>query len=211
MLLYALVSLVLDSRVRIVALITVIVCGIVYFNTYYLSYQQDYYRQLGFQHQLELHKTELEDAANIIYINTDSGLMNQQSFYALNGNAAIVFENQKRFILPGFNVTSMYLTEEENKMVDYFVESGAYHMSDYDRNHKSVDAIIEYSFDTDLYDTLKMKMYELTGNDKFESWIENRTSMTVYHAGTDEFDNVLEKYGYEDVSWANRKLNESRT
>ena len=168
--------------------ITAIFSGILFFNGEYLSYQQDYYRQLGFQYQLS-QNMELNDAKNIVYINSDIGGINVQSFYQLNGNAEEVFKRQDKFIRTDFSDVGD---------ASYCVTSGNYHMSDYDYNHTEIDAVVEYSLKTDLLDTLKMKIYELVWKEKFDAWIVNRSSMNVYIQGTKEFDDILVKYGYEN-------------
>lgn len=191
---YELVDLLFRKKVQKYLFICAIVGGIIFFNTYYLSYQQDYYRQLGFQYQLSQNK-DLNDCKNIVYLNSDSGIMNIQSFYSLNGAAEDVYGTQDKYIMSGFGGLSCFSQED----FEGFVSSGNYHMTDYDITNKEIDAVVEYSLKAGLGDTLKMKIYEMFDKDSFERCIESQTSMNVYYRGTDEFDAILQAYGYEEV------------
>lgn len=195
MLIYGMLSLVFDFKMRIYIFVLLILCGLIYFNAYYLSYQQDYYRQLGFQYQLKEHM-ELGKLSNIVYLNSDVSLVNIHTLYALNGSAEIVYDNQERLIMGGFGETSFL---EDDYWLDYFVESGNYHMSQYDRSHKRIDAVVQYSFDVNLKETLKMKVYEIMDDSRFEDWIQNRSNLVVYLDGTEEYNQLLSDYGYENI------------
>lgn len=48
MIIYALYSLVFNKKLKIYLLIGTIMCGIIFFNRRYISYQSDYYKQFGF-------------------------------------------------------------------------------------------------------------------------------------------------------------------
>ena len=198
MILYALVDLILSHRFRKALLLWMIICGALYFNTFYLSYQQDYYRQLGFQYQLRQHKEELKDATNIAYFNSVGSLINIEHFYHLNGNAELVFGDQSRLFLSGFN-NAYLLTDSYQSDLDYYVESHNYHMSDYDTSKKRIDAVVQYSFNTDLWDVIRIKAHELLGDKMFDEWISSRSTMNVLLDGTDEYDAFLAANGYENV------------
>ncbi len=173
-----------------------ILCGIVHFNLYYLSYQEDHYRQLGFQYQLKQHE-ELAEMRNLIYLNSDPGKINIKHFYHLNGNGAKAYGNESRFIMDGFGDASKYLQSDS---LNYFVESDNYHMSEYDRSHKRIDAVLEYSFDSNVTDVVKMKFYELFDRKRFEKCLQEKSSMNVMLDGTEEYEAALLKAGYENIN-----------
>lgn len=195
MIVYGVVSLVFNSNMRIYVFVLLIFCGFIYFNAYYFSYQQDYYRQLGFQYQLREHP-ELENLSNIVYLNSDCSLVNIQSFYSLNGAAETVYNNQKRFIMRGFEGAACL---KDDYRIDYYVESENYHMSEYDQSHKRIDAVIQYSFNVKLMDVIKMKAYEVFGDPRFENWIQNRSNIIVYLDGTEKYDSLLSDYNYKNL------------
>ncbi|MBQ8138892.1 MAG: hypothetical protein IJ195_05500 [Lachnospiraceae bacterium] len=141
---YAICSIVFRKPFSEVILIYLLICSCAFFGKYYLSYQQDYYRQIGFQYQLSLHEDELENMKNIVYMNSDKSLINCQHFYQLNGNAEEVFGDQTRFFIPGLDGLK-YLSKEAQDSLNRFVTSGNYHMNDYDVNYKKIDAVIDYS------------------------------------------------------------------
>lgn len=196
MIFYGIVSLLFEKDLAYCFFTSFIVCGIIFFNIYYLSWQQDYYRQLGFRYQLEQHK-EIDDAYNIVYLNNDNGIVNIQSTYVLNANAEIVFENQKKFFMSNPLAAALL---EDNNALDYLTEKNSgYHMCDYNLNHKRIDAILQYSFDVDLKDVIKMKVYELINSSRFDSWIQNRSKMTIILDGTVEYEKVLTNAGYKNI------------
>ena len=150
--------------------------GIVFFYKYYLSYQQDYYRMLGFQYQLSQHQ-ELKDVYNIVYNNSDPGLVNIQSYYCLNANAAVVYKNQKRLFIDGFENVKLLLEEIRRPVIAQ--RKHLLCMADYDFNHNDIDAVIDYSFKCKLKDVVKMKFYEITNPVKFEECIRKFSFMSV--------------------------------
>ncbi len=195
MVIYGLSSLLFRKGMSRLLFIWIILCGCVHFNRWYLSYQQDYYRQKGFQYQLTLHENELENAKNIVYINSDKGLINCQHFYQLNGNAEMVFGNQTRMIVGGFNSTK-YFSPDMQADISIFVDSDNYHMSEYDVNYKHLDAIISYDCDVSLLATAKLKYYELFLHRKFEESLRDNSHMNVYMDGTDGYFDIINEQGY---------------
>ena len=193
-LIYSIVVLVFKKKFQEIVFSIFIMCGILFFNTQYISYQQDYYRQLGFQYQLSQEKN-LADTKNIVYLNSDPGRINIQSLYVLNGNAAEVYHKQNKCIINSFQEVS----DLGSEMLEYYAKSGLYHMMDYDIGYTRVDAIILYSMDITLKDTLKMKLYEILKSNKFDDWIVNRSTMQVYWNGTEEYDRFIVENGYSSV------------
>lgn len=173
MIIYAGLKLTMKDNIAKMILSVMLICGIVFFNRFYLSYQQDYYRQLGLQCELEK-QDELANSNNIEYINDDDGLINIQHFYQLNGNAQIVYGNQKRLIAPNLSQN----LETWNDLNSVCEKEGC-HMLDYDLSNKKIDAIIDYSFDANIQDTAKLKFYEIFSRELFEEKIDEYSQMSV--------------------------------
>lgn len=195
MIFYGMYSLMFRDKIVTYLMAGMILCGCIFFNMWYISYQTDYYRQLGFQYQLTQHE-ELMDAYNIIYLNDDSGLVNIQSFYALNGNSELALGIDDKFIMSGFSGTSFM---EQNELLDYFVESGNYHMDSYDISNKRIDAVIDYSFSASYFETMKLKALEIFDYSRFLDKLHRNTDMVVYMYGTEEFNHILLNNGYENI------------
>lgn len=174
--------------------ILIIMCGVIHFNSWYLLYQSDYYSKIGFQYQLAQHK-ELSKSQNIIYISENEGVLNDTAFYVLNANAEIAYGDQKRLIMNGFKNAKLL---QDNRL-NYFVESGNYHMMDYDTTYKQIDAVIKYLSPISSIDALKLRVYESFRTKKFRKWIEKNCKISVIMAGTDEYNRLLIKNGYINV------------
>lgn len=192
---YSLVTLVLGEKFAGLIFSVLIVLGGIHFNTYYLAYQEDYYRQLGFQYQLKEHE-ELAELVNIIYLNSDPGIINNQVFYHLNGNGEVAYGNQIRCFISGFSGARDFLQQEG---LDFYVESDNYHMSEYDTSYKRIDAVVDYSFSVCTVDVIRMKLYEMFNQKKFDQWLANNSRMMVMIDGTEEYDEALLKAGYENI------------
>lgn len=190
---YSVIRLILGPKLSRYVYTAFIVCSALFFNLMYLSFQQDYYRQLGFQYQLTQHQ-EVADAANIVYLNDDAGFINQRAMYQLNGNAEVVFGNTHRLIMNGFGGTSYLLSDLEAN-----VSRPEYHMSDYDISHKRIDAVVTYAFSADLKDTIHLKFYELSNDPRFQEELRTYTSMSVALDGSAEYDAILQEAGYENL------------
>ena len=199
LILFSLINICIKVSYRKYVLISFILSGILYFNVFYLSYQQDYYRQVAFSTQLDNHRDVLENVHNIVYFNDDKVRVNCSCFYQLNGIASTVFKNQTRFICDGFDCAKKYFSNsrENTKAVDYFVSSKLYNMSDYVGPNIQVDAVLIFSFSSSLFDVVKLKYYEITGNNyRFYKFIRNNSNMHVYLKGADKYKEILNDNNY---------------
>lgn len=195
MIIYSFVRMLFKESVSKYIFISLICLGIMSFNVLYVAYQQDYYRQLGFQYQLTQNE-KVKDSSLVAYINDDVARIKFDQFYVLNGSAELAYGDQTRLISGGLgSIVDLY--DEENSIpMEYLVESTKYHMKDYDSSNKKVDTIILYSFDSRLYETVILKLYEMFDKDKFNRFIEENSYMTVLYEGTKEFDSRILASGY---------------
>ncbi len=199
MLIYTLVSFFsCQSRIRKWCFLGYIFVSISFFNLCYLSYQEDWYRQLGFRQKLSLYKEDIEQAANIICL-IPSKQIDAGTFYQLNGNADLIFGDQSKFFMRGFSDAKHLAEGGKIKYLQIFVETGRYYMSNYDRTYKRIDAVIQYSFNATFSEVVKMKYYEVIGSAYFDRWISDKSSMTVLLDGTDEYTAILNANGYVNL------------
>lgn len=192
----SLIATFLSRNLQRFAMTVLVICGICFFNVQYISYQQDYYGQLGFQHQLSEH-TELSDFTNMVYINNGKRGIATERFYSLNANAEIVYKDQNRLIIA--RPREMSLLKDKDGL-ERAIDSDRYHMSGYVTGHDMIDAAMLFSQDLRLREVLLVKSYELTGNSRFEKMINNRSSMKIYMNDADDFRKVLADNGYKDIS-----------
>ena len=184
---YGFFKLVIKSKAREMLLMMMIAMGCVFFITYYVSYQRDYYRQLGFRYQLEQNK-ELDNCDTIVFLAEDEDLIYFTSCQQLNGNAEMVYGNQNKYILDSVSSSQQRINEidETDEMVLVIN-----HMSEYKK--ADISAVVYYSFDVGFIDTLKMKIYEFVSTSRYEQYIMNRSEAKVYYKGSSEFEEILKK------------------
>lgn len=186
---YAVVSLIPISSLRIFVYSIIIVCGIFHFNYFYIMYQQDYYRQLDLTYELKQHKKELSDTKNLLYFTDYNSEIDTTRFYSLNANAMEAFGDNSHFIMNGTN-DMKYLNDE--KSLNGFVYCGEYLMKDYDIGKSNkVEAIIYYHDGINIRDTIELKFLEITDYDRFIQKLYNERNMDVYIAGTPDFNKKL--------------------
>ena len=141
---YSFIKMIFSKKVAPYIISFFVLCGVVSFNNYYLDYQWDYYKQIGFQYNLITHHHDIECAQDILYINNDKRKINISSFYALNANATKVYGDETRFIR---DVTTQKRSGEFD--FDSFVSNSIYHMSEYNSSYNNIDLIIFHSFNVD--------------------------------------------------------------
>lgn len=167
-----------------------IVCGICHFNNYYLLYQQDYYRQMDLIYELQVHKEELNDKKNILYITDYEPEIYATRFYTLNSNAAVAFNDQTHFIMNGINDISILRNYEQ---LNNFVYNGDYQMKEYQIGRSSdVEAILYYHDGPDLRNTGYLKLLELTNYDKFEKELYGDSNLDIFFQGSKQYLEILD-------------------
>jgi len=152
-----------------------VMCGTIHFNQYYIEYQWDYYKQIGFQYQLANHM-ELKKLRDIVYVNNDNRKINISSFYSLNANAELIYKNQERFIR---DVDCQKSLKNMDGDINKFISNPIYHMSSYVSSSGNVDGILFYGFDATLKDVLLLKFYEYVNPRKFTEEIKKHSKMKV--------------------------------
>ncbi len=151
---YVLIASIFNDKHRKIILITMLLSGVCYFNFYYLEYQRDYYKNVGFRYQLAMHP-EIKELKTIMCDDLTKERINMSRFYTWNKNASIVYGNQTRFFLAGKGDLQRLLPAQK-KWLDMFVERPAYAMIQYKYDGNGVQAVLEYKFTGDHLDTIRL-------------------------------------------------------
>ena len=188
MVIYSLIDLVFKKGIVKYIYSMLIICGILFFNKYYISYQHDYYSMLGFQYQLSQHQ-ELKDFSNIAYVNTDSRPIKLHDLlYVLNANAEEIYKNQKRLICDVKGITALM---KDDKMRKVLVNNRIYHMSEYDTTNTDIEALVDYSFDCRTNNIIGMRFYEIANQKKFKDKIKEYSNMKILSLNSAHNDMLL--------------------
>lgn len=187
---YAVISWVPYEWIRTTICASAVLCGILHFNSYYLSYQQDYYRQQDLVSELKDNRGVLEETKNILYITATEPKIGATRFYSLNSNGRKAFGDQTHFIMNGINDFG-YLVGSSSYTLEEF--GAEYQMAEYEIGRSSdIEAIIIYENDLSLKDTFFLKVKEIFAHSKFEEELYSETNLIVYIPGMAEFDETLE-------------------
>lgn len=192
MILYSFVSNLFKERMQKIVLICFIIGGIIFYNTKYLSYQLDYYRQMGFMYELDSNQ-DINNAKNIIYIYENQDTMDTQRFYQLNANATEVYEKQDKYFIT--NQEDLYRLKDSD--LERYVNREEMHMREYDVTYSDIDIALLYKFDSNYLDTIMLKIYEIFDKELFISVIQEKSSIYKYVFGTDNFNYIIIKSGYK--------------
>ena len=164
LMIYGAILLIPLQSVRIGFVTTFIVFGILFFNDSYLSYQADYYKQVGFYTLLK-DNPEWSSYKTILYESGTDDLMLTR-FYTLNAIACKAYGNQSRmFIEMRYNDAQLLKNHER---LTEFAENLNFYMRDFDVGYERVDAYIHY--DCILYnkiDIVKLRMKEILEMEDF--------------------------------------------
>lgn len=183
---YVLIASIFKDKHRKIIFITMLLSGVCYFNFYYLAYQRDYYKNVGFQYQLTEHP-ELKELSTMICEDSTSEVLSMSRFYTWNIDARNVYGDQTRFILNGKNDLK-YLDEQKNEL-NIFVERPAYGMMQYNCDDTSVKCVLVYKFTGSYLDTIRL-MTDGREKEVFDS-MGSYSQLDIYYPGTDEFNSVL--------------------
>ncbi|MGN0471569.1 MAG: hypothetical protein ACI4F8_01860 [Lachnospiraceae bacterium] len=189
LIIYSLVEMIFKERVKKYVYIVLTVGGVFYFNLYYLSYQNDFYRNQGFKEQLSVH-SQLDEAENILYLNEDDALINIQSLNGLNGAAYLAYNNQKHAVFGGktraealgdIQIMQQFASVSGNRMLDYSFES------------HELDAIVIYSYNPSLKNCLKTRYLEMVNSDRYREQLVDNSSIEIIWKWEDKYQEYLER------------------
>lgn len=188
---YALIRMIPHKKLQAFAFGLILFCGLVHFNMYYLSYQQDYYRQQDFVYELRANSRCLDATKNIYYITNDTSLIHPTRFYTLNANGRVAFGDQTHFFMESKDDYS-YLRGTGRYNLETFVHSTSSNMSDYNIGRSNeIEAFVKYNNDIGLLETARLKWYEMVDYAKFEQELYGEKNLEIYTRDMPEYKQLM--------------------
>lgn len=188
---YALIRMIPHQKIQAFVFGLILFCGLVHFNMYYLSYQQDYYRQQDFVYELRANSRCLDTTKNIYYITNDTSLIHPTRFCTLNANGRVAFGDQTHFFMQGKDDYS-YLRGTGRYNLETFVHSTGFNMSDYNIGRSNeIEAFVKYNNDIGLLETARLKWYEMIDYAKFEQELYGEKNLEIYTRDMPEYKQLM--------------------
>lgn len=188
---YALIRMIPHQKIQAFVFGLILFCGLVHFNMYYLSYQQDYYRQQDFVYELCANSRCLDTTKNIYYITNDTSLIHPTRFYTLNANGRVAFGDQTHFFMQGKDDYS-YLRGTGRYNLETFVHSTSSNMSDYNIGRSNeIEAFVKYNNAIGLLETARLKWYEMVDYAKFEQELYGEKNLEIYTRDMPEYKQLM--------------------
>lgn len=188
---YALIRMIPHQKIQEFVFGLILFCGLLHFNMYYLSYQQDYYRQQDFVYELRANSRCLDATKNIYYITNDTSLIHPTRFYTLNANGRVAFGDQTHFFMQGKDDYS-YLRGTGRYNLETFVHSTSSNMSDYNIGRSNeIEAFVKYNNAIGLLETARLKWYEMVDYAKFEQELYGEKNLEIYTRDMPEYKQLM--------------------
>ncbi|WP_407397722.1 hypothetical protein [Anaerovibrio sp.] len=188
---FMIISSISVTIIRYSIFVIAILCGIIHFNMFYLSYQQDYYRQQDLVHEMRQNQNILAQTKNIFYLTPNESMVNVTCFYSLNSNGREAFGDESHFFMNRRDDIA-YLKGTGIYDIQMFVHGGDYQMADYDvTGSKEIEAVVVYNNDLNLKKTMGLKFDELFNHDSFEERIFEGSNLAVYTPDMPRFDELV--------------------
>lgn len=190
---YSIILWIPSERIRALVCIIAVLCGVLHFNSYYLSYQQDTYRQQDLVHEMKENKELLEKTKNVLYITSTEPKVEATRFYTLNSNGREAFGDETHFIMNGLG-DLMYLEGGSLYSMEQFVYEGDYQMDDYEIGRSvDIEAIIVYDNYISLKEVFRQKIKEIFKYKKFEEDLYREKNLIVFTPEMDGFNEIILK------------------
>lgn len=188
---YALIRMIPHQKIQAFVFGLILFCGLVHFNMYYLSYQQDYYRQQDFVYELRANSRCLDTTKNIYYITNDTSLIHPTRFYTLNANGRVAFGDQTHFFMENKDDYS-YLRGTGIYNLETFVHSTSSNMLDYNIGRSNeIEAFVKYNNAIGLLETARLKWYEMVDYAKFEQELYGEKNLEIYTRDMPEYKQLM--------------------
>ena len=193
MIFFAVILWVPGDKMKMLLCLIATLGGILHFTSYYLSYQEDYYRQQDLMFELRQNTEALRDTKNILYLTHTEPVIHATRFYTLNSNGAEAFGDQSHFIMNGYE-DARYLQVDTPIAFEHLVYDGDYQMADYEIGRSSeIEAIIVYENDSSVWEILSLKAFELIDRHLFEEKLFEDSNLIVYTQEMKEFENMVKQ------------------
>ena len=194
-LIYYCAKCVLKSTMSNLFLVAFIVLGMFHFNHIYLKWQEDYYQQLQLQREF-IQNDEIRNGDTFLVLS--EGDIITPAFYQTNGNAWIVYGDQRRFFMNGIDHLQYLL--EDNERSRWFLN--AYMMKEYTYGDREIDGLIIVKYqDVDENMMAKQKFNEFFNVKEFYAWINDISNIEYIALNRMESDVILEKYRNGELSY----------
>lgn len=187
MIIFSIIELVFSDDIGKYITIGILIGGIAFFNLQYWDYQEDYYRQLGFQEQLKVNE-ELKSCSNVIFSCNENNISGN-AFYALNGNSEEAYGCSSIAFWESIDSADSFIYD--TKRMQYITSSNRYHLKDYDIFHKRIDAFVNYSMPMSICNCFKVKYLEFVDKHAFYEYLRNNSKMKVAYYGSPEYEKIL--------------------
>lgn len=168
----------LDFGKQKVAVWAICVMGIVYFNSVYFTWQEDYYKQLALIHELSDNDYVAEN--NTFYmINKSQTSLNTQRYYSLAWNSYMAFGDQARIYVSSLEEAKMLKDKTRLKKLlqSEPCNSG---LNDYDIENTDLDAVLEFDAVLGKRKLIKLKLLEICSKERFEQEISDVGKLSVF-------------------------------
>ena len=163
----------LNRRMRIGIITFIVVVGIFHFNSWYLNYQTEWYRQLSFQKEV-IEIDAIQSGGNFIVDCKNTSSIGDRRFYTWSGNAVAVTGKRNVFMLNGDNDAAIL----ENKKVMELILTHYPMYRDYTMDHLTIDGKMEFNCEISKHDTIRLKFNELFHQDAFNQEIDTIGTMS---------------------------------
>ena len=168
----------LDFRKQKVAVWAICVMGIVYFNSVYFTWQEDYYKQLALIHELSDNDYVAEN--NTFYmINKSQTSLNTQRYYSLAWNSYMAFGDQSRIYVSSLEEAKMLKDKTRLKKLIQS-EPRLSGLNDYDIENTDLDAVLEFDAVLGKRKLIKLKLLEICSKERFEQEISDVGKLSVF-------------------------------
>lgn len=157
-----------NRRLRTGFIVFFVVAAFLHLNSYYLSYQTEWYRQLAFQRKI-VNIADIQNGGNFIVNCTPKSMVNDRRFYTWSGNTAVATGKRNVFMLNGQKDASILKKAAVMNMV-----LSHYPMyKDYRFDHSTVDGTVVYSAEISRSKTVILKIYEAFNRVRFDNEINS--------------------------------------
>lgn len=161
-------------------MVVLVICalGILHFNSVYLTYQEDYYKQLALIN--EFSENDYVKENNTFYmINESDTSLGTQRFYSLAWNSYEAFGDQSRLYLCSLEEVEKFNDKIRlEKLINE--EPRLYGLNDYDVEDTNLDGVLEFNALIGKRQLIKLKLLEICSKQRFEQEIAGIGNLAVF-------------------------------
>ncbi len=152
-----------NKKIRAGVVAFILVAGVFHFNTWYLNYQMEWYRQLFFQNEIEKIE-DIKKGGNYLVKCVPESIVGDRRFYTWSGNTSAATGRKNVFALNGNG--DKWILSDSKHMKSILSHYPMY--TDYIDDHSWIDGEVELSVDMSRKDALALKALEMFDHHEFE-------------------------------------------